>query len=79
MSEKPDSDGLVMLHEHELRDRLRSAQAENAELRKVLSGYLDAARSWHEMHHPTGTIQCDWFCDLIPQAEAALCTKGDGG
>ncbi len=45
------------------------------DLLEVATRYLEAAKSWHELHHTktrAAALQCDWFCELIPVAEAAI-------
>lgn len=56
-----------------------AAWAERSELssrlsacEKSLRGFVDAAKSWHDFHHGSCNIACDWFCENIPAGEAAL-------
>jgi hypothetical protein len=42
-------------------------------MRKVLEEFSTAAKSWHDFHHGSDTVQCDWICELIPKAKTALC------
>ena len=41
-------------------------------LESALKRFIDAANSWHELHHATSPVQCDWFCELIPVGAFAL-------
>jgi hypothetical protein len=45
---------------------------ENAQLRAALQRFVTAAKSWHDFHHGSQTVQCDWICDCLPAGEKAL-------
>lgn len=45
---------------------------ENEQLRAALQRFVTAAKSWHDFHHGSETVQCDWLCECIPAAERAL-------
>lgn len=51
---------------------LEVLQAENAQLRTALQRFVTAAKSWHEFHHGSSTVQCDWLCECIAPGERAL-------
>jgi hypothetical protein len=63
-------------HSPETADALRElaeARREIEALRKALSGFVTAAKSWHSTHgHGERSVQCDWLCECIAPAEAAL-------
>ena len=42
------------------------------ELLQALRLITRAARSWHEFHHGSDSIQCDEICAALPLAETAL-------
>lgn len=42
------------------------------ELLEALQAFVTAAKSWHDFHHGSDTIACDWLCECIPAGEAAL-------
>jgi hypothetical protein len=33
---------------------------------------VSVARSWHDFHHGSTTVQCDEICEALPAAERAL-------
>ena len=41
-------------------------------LEKELRSFTEAARSWHQCHHTSAEIQCDWFCECMLRAEPLL-------
>lgn len=47
-------------------------QQRAAQLEAALQQFRSAAKSWHDFHHGSETVQCDQFCELIPVADAAL-------
>lgn len=55
-----------------LRQGLEILEAENAQVRAALQRFVTAAKSWHNFHHGSETIQCDWLCECIPAGEKAL-------
>jgi hypothetical protein len=60
--------------------RLRSSEtdlsASNVQdtepIRAALSRFVAAAKSWHDFHHGSKTVACDWICECIAPAEIAL-------
>ena len=42
------------------------------DMRDALRKFVTAAKSWHDFHHGSATVQCDWLCECIPAGEAAL-------
>lgn len=30
------------------------------------------ARSWHDFHHGSNTVRCDYICDVLPTCEAVI-------
>lgn len=51
---------------------LEILRAENAQLRSALQRFVTAAKSWHDFHHGSKTVQCDWICECLPAGEKAL-------
>lgn len=47
-------------------------RAENDQLRAALQRFVTAAKSWHDFHHGSQTVQCDWICECMPAGEKAL-------
>lgn len=56
------------------REAIAALRAELDASQKALRAFVDAAKSWHEMHHPIGAaaVQCDRLCECIPAGEEAL-------
>lgn len=42
------------------------------EVLTALQAFVAAAKSWHDFHHGSDTIQCDWLCECLPAAQAAI-------
>lgn len=51
---------------------LEILKAENDQLRAALQKFVTAAKSWHDFHHGSQTVQCDWLCECIVPGERAL-------
>ena len=51
---------------------LEILREENAQLRAALERFVTAAKSWHNFHHGSQTVQCDWLCECIAPGERAL-------
>lgn len=51
---------------------LEILREENAQLRTALQRFVTAAKSWHDFHHGSQTVQCDWICECLPTGEKAL-------
>lgn len=58
----------------EERQRLIAAAPD---LLDALRTFVTAAKSWHEFHHGSQTVQCDWICEAMLAGEAAL-AKAEG-
>jgi len=43
----------------------------------ALRKFVTAAKSWHDFHHGSETVQCDWLCECIAPAEVAI-AKAEG-
>ena len=54
------------------RQGLEILKQENDQLRTALQRFVTAAKSWHDFHHGSETVQCDWLCACIPAGERAL-------
>lgn len=51
--------------------------AKGPEAIQCLANFLDMAASWHSVHgHTKDSVQCDAFCDLIPEATRILREAG---
>jgi hypothetical protein len=51
---------------------LEILREENNQLRSALQRFVIAAKSWHDFHHGSQTVQCDWICECMPAGERAL-------
>jgi len=47
-------------------------RTENDQLRAALQRFVTAAKSWHDFHHGSQTVQCDWICECLAPGERAL-------
>ena len=47
------------------------------DLLAALRKFVTAAKSWHDFHHGSETVQCDWLCECIAPGEAAI-AKAEG-
>lgn len=52
--------------------RRDTLKAERDTARAALRIFVSRAKSWHDFHHGSDTIQCDALCEAIPIGEAAL-------
>ena len=57
---------------------LNEKDAESARLRAALQTFVTRAKSWHNFHHGSETIQCDGLCEAIAPGEAALDSQAAG-
>jgi hypothetical protein len=42
----------------------------------ALRAFVTAAQSWHDFHHGSNDIACDWLCECIAPGIAALTKAG---
>ena len=48
------------------------------QLLEALQRFVNSARSWHDFHHESEDVRCDWLCDCIEPGEAAIAAATGG-
>ena len=66
--------GVATVHQSDADANLIAAAPD---LLAALRKFVTAAKSWHDFHHGSDTIQCDWLCECIEPGEKAL-AKAEG-